>query len=74
VHILVFMFVDTEWEDRRFCAECSRHSLNIIYSYFLQASDFNLWVLFPNIWTLHVLDTLHCYSVLNTVCNAGTCT
>jgi hypothetical protein len=57
LHILVFVFLDTEWEDKWLWTECSRHSLNIIYSYFLQASSFSLWVLFPNIWTLHLLDT-----------------
>jgi hypothetical protein len=49
LYILTFSFLDSRREDKRLC---TKHSLNLICSWSLPACNFDLLVLFPNIWIL----------------------
>jgi hypothetical protein len=55
---LTVIFLDSRWEDKRIWQNGSKHSLNLVCSSSLHACNFDLLVLFQNIWTLsHLLRT-----------------
>jgi hypothetical protein len=59
LYIVIFRFFDMIREDKNFGLHNSKHSLNLIYSWFHYECHSDLLVSSPSIWILPHFQTIH---------------